>query len=119
MASKVGIIVLADTETDGDLGRVVNAMIAAKEFKHAGDEVELIFDGAGTKWPGVLADPRHKSHRLFEQVIDVVSGACGFCARAFEAEDHVHDAKVPLLEEYDDHPSIRRLVTSGYQVITF
>jgi hypothetical protein len=119
MVNKVGIVVLADTETHADLGRVVNALIATKEFKEAGDEVELIFDGAGTRWPGVLADPQHKSHRLFEQVFDVVSGACGYCARAFEAEDHVHEAKVPLLEEYHDHPSIRRLVTSGHQVITF
>src|ERR687898_1289801 len=59
-----------------------------------------------------------RSHRLLDQVFDVVSGACGFCARAFEAEEHIHEAKVPLLEEYNDHPSIRRLVVSGYQVIT-
>jgi hypothetical protein len=30
-----------------------------------------------------------------------------------------HHAHVKLLEEHDDHPSIRGLVTSGYQVITF
>ncbi len=117
--NKVAIVVLADTETHADLGRVVNALMTAREFKEADDLVEVIFDGAGTRWPGVLADPQHKSHRLFEQVRDVVSGACGFCARAFEAEEHVHSAKVPLLEEYHDHPSLRRLVASGYQVITF
>jgi hypothetical protein len=117
--NKVAILVLADTETHGDLGRVVNAMMTAREFKEAGDDVELIFDGAGTRWPGILADPGHKSHRLFEQVEDVISGACGFCARAFEAEEAVKQAEVGLLEEYHDHPSIRRLVDSGHQVITF
>jgi hypothetical protein len=65
------------------------------------------------------ADPQHTSHRLFEQVFDAVFGACGSCARAFEAEQHIHEAKVPLLEEYNDHPSTRRLVASGHQVITF
>ena len=39
---------LADTETREDLGRAVNAMIATKEFKDAGDEVQLSFDGAAT-----------------------------------------------------------------------
>lgn len=117
--AKVAMLVLADTETHGDLGRVVNAMIATKEFKEAGDEVRLIFDGAGTKWPGVLADTQHKSHGLYEQVHDAVSGACGFCARAFGAEESVKHAHVELLEEYEDHPSIRELVTSGYQVLTF
>ncbi len=69
--------------------------------------------------PGILADPDHKSHRMLEQVADVISGACGFCAHAFEAEEGIRQAKVALLEEYRDHPSIRRLVDSGHQVITF
>ena len=64
--NRVAILVLADVETHGDLGRVVNAMIAAKEFTEAGDDVQLIFDGAGTQWLGLLSDPEHKAHRLFE-----------------------------------------------------
>jgi hypothetical protein len=119
LKNKVAILVLADVETHADLGRVVNAMVAAKEFKEAGDDVQLIFDGAGTQWLGVLSDTEHRSHSLFERVRDVVSGACGFCARAFEAEAGVAHAHVNVLEEYDDHPSIRNLVASGYQVITF
>lgn len=117
--NRVAILVLADTETHGDLGRVVNAMVAAKEFSEAGDDVQLVFDGAGTQWLGLLSDPEHKAHPLFERVRDVVSGACGYCSRAFDAEHGVHHAHVKLLEEYDDHPSIRGLVDAGYQVITF
>src|ERR671910_656115 len=63
--NRVALIVLADTETHADLGRVTNAMMAAREFKEAGDEVELVFDGAGTRWLGKLADPGHKSHGLY------------------------------------------------------
>jgi hypothetical protein len=37
---KAAIVVLADTETHGDLGRVVNALVVAKEFKEAGDDVK-------------------------------------------------------------------------------
>ncbi len=117
--NKAAVIVLADTETHGDLGRVVNAMMTAKELAEAGDDVELIFDGAGTQWPGVLVDPRHKSHRLFEQVREVISGACAHCSRAFDAEDGVRHAQVPLLEEYKGHPSFRRLIEEGREVLTF
>ena len=49
---KVAFVVLADTETREGLGRTVNAMIGTKEFKEAGDEVRLIFDGAATRWIG-------------------------------------------------------------------
>jgi hypothetical protein len=117
--NRVAILVLADTETHADLGRVVNAMMTAKEFHEAGDDVRLIFDGAGTGWLGVLSDPEHSTHPLFEQVRDVVSGACGFCAHAFDAEEGVKHAHIQLLDEYQGHPSVRDLVASGYQVITF
>jgi hypothetical protein len=71
--AKVAVLVLADTETRKGLGRAVNAMIATKEFKDAGDEVRLIFDGAATKWVGELAKPDHRYHELFEAVRDRVA----------------------------------------------
>src|ERR687897_3215487 len=32
---------------------------SARAFNEAGDQVEVICDGAGTTWPDVLADPQH------------------------------------------------------------
>lgn len=58
--TRAAIVVLADTETHADLGRLANALMAAKELKEAGDDVRLIFDGAGTKWIPELADPEHR-----------------------------------------------------------
>jgi glycosyltransferase involved in cell wall biosynthesis len=55
--------------------------------QRAGDEVRVIFDGAGTQWPGVLSDPQHKSPRLWESVADTVAGAYGYYAGAFDATD--------------------------------
>ncbi|MDQ3943461.1 MAG: hypothetical protein M3254_10215, partial [Actinomycetota bacterium] len=60
--AKAAIVVLADTETHGDLGRVANALTSAKEFKEAGDETTIIFDGAGTRWVGELSNPDHQYH---------------------------------------------------------
>jgi len=116
---KAAILVLADVESHGDLGRVVNALIAAKEFKDAGEVVRLVFDGAGTQWPGVLSDEKHKAHKLYASVADTITGACGYCAGAFHAKESLHHAKVPLLDEYQGHPSVRTLVANGYQVLTF
>ncbi len=42
-------MVLADTETHADRARGANALTTAHEFKEAGDEVDLIFTGAGTR----------------------------------------------------------------------
>lgn len=100
-------------------GRVVNALIIAKDFKLAGDDVRLIFDGAKTKWLGVLSDPNHKAHQPYQDAADVVFGTCGHFARAFGAEHDVHEAHVDTLDEFHGRSSFRNLVNDGYTVITF
>jgi hypothetical protein len=58
--TKAALVVLAGTESGDGLGRVVNAMITAKELKESGDEVALLFDGAGTKWVATLSEREHR-----------------------------------------------------------
>lgn len=117
--SKIAIVVLADTETHGDMGRAVNALEVASEFKGAGDEVAIIFDGAGTKWVPKFDDPEHFRNELWLKVKDKVAGACAFCAAAFKAKEGVEAAGIRLLADYDNHPSLRSYVQNGYQIITF
>jgi hypothetical protein len=117
--TKAAIIILAGTETHPDVGRLVNGLEAAKEFAEAeGDEVELIFDGAGTQWVPKLEDPDSDYHELYQAVRDDV-GVCDFCAGAFGVDDAVNDSGAVRLDDHDGHPSIRSLVEDGYEVITF
>lgn len=120
---KVAIVVLADTETHADMGRLANALEAAKEFVEAKDEVRLIFDGAGTKWIPELSKPDNKLNPLFNSVKNKISkdkvAACSVCATAFGAVKGVKARGIPLVGEYDGHPSFKKLVSEGYQVITF
>ncbi|BBL78734.1 hypothetical protein RxyAA322_05880 [Rubrobacter xylanophilus] len=117
--AKVGIVVLADTETHGDLGRIANALTAARELKEAGEEVAVVFDGAGTKWVPELANQDHRLHGDYEEIKDSIAGACDYCAGAFGVKEKIKKTDVPLLKEYSGHPSLQRLVSGGYQVITF
>lgn len=116
---KVAIVVLADTESHEALGRVVNALETVKEFKEAGDDVQLIFDGAGTKWVVELSKPDHKAHGLYAAVRDKVIGVCDYCAGAFGVKDQVKACGAPLADDFEGHPSFRKLLAGGYQVITF
>lgn len=86
---KVAIIVLADTETHGDMGRVTNALTAAQEFKEAGDDVKLLFDGAGTKWVAELSKEDQLLNPLFNSVKDKVAGVCLFCSGAFGVKEEI------------------------------
>jgi hypothetical protein len=116
---KAAIILFADTDRPEGMGRMANALTSAREFKEAGDEIVVIFDGAGVKWVPELADEGHKYHALLEEVRDVVAGACVYCSRAYGVKEQVEAAHVAFLDEFRGHPSIRSLVADGHQVLTF
>ncbi|MCW9708774.1 DsrE family protein [Fodinibius salsisoli] len=117
--NKVAVIVLADTESHESLGRVVNALELAKELTEHNDEVKIIFDGAGTKWIPKLEDSEHDAHPLYNAVKENIHGACRFCSKAFGVFKEVKSSGVTLLDEYEQHPSLRNYITNGYQIVTF
>lgn len=47
--NKIAIVVLAGTKLHESLERVVNALELAKKLQEHDDDVEIIFDGAGTE----------------------------------------------------------------------
>ncbi|WP_458207663.1 DsrE family protein [Haladaptatus sp. NG-SE-30] len=116
--AKGAIVVLAGTESHADLGRVTNALHAAKEFADEGDEVELIFDGAGTQWVAELTDEDHALHSLYKSLEEHAS-VCEYCTGAFDVSEPVEESEATKVGEFEGHPSIRSLVTEGYEVITF
>lgn len=119
MATKVAIVILADTETSADRAKVANALTTAYEFKEAEEEVTVVFTGAGTKWVAELSDPDHRLHRAFDLVKDEVAGACKACAVSFGVRDEVEASGVPLLAEYRGHQSLRKLIKEGFEIVTF
>jgi hypothetical protein len=117
MGSKVAIMLLADTDSHEAMGRVATALMLAKESKDAGDDVRLLLEGTGTKWATEPAVEDHKYHRLFDQVREQ-TGACAYCARAYGVKDRVEAAGVLLLDEHKGRPSVRQLITDGYEIVT-
>ena len=119
MMIKVAIVVLADTETPEGLGRLVNALVAVKEFKESNDDVQLIFDGAGTKWISVLSNPDHKYNSLYESIKDKITGVCAYCSTAFRVYGDIKANNLAFADTYEGHPSFKTLVEESYQILTF
>lgn len=117
--TNAAIIILAGTDGHANLGRLVNGLETAREFAESDDdEVELIFDGAGTQWVPELEDEDSDHYELYQAVREDTS-VCDYCSGAFGVEDAVADADVVTLDDHDGHPSIKSLVDDGYEVITF
>ena len=117
--ANAAIVILAGNESHADYGRLANALEAAAEFAETdGDDLELIFDGAGTQWIPELEDEDSDYHELYRTVRDDAA-ACDYCSGAFGVADAVADSGLTVLDEHDGHPSVRSLVDDGYEIITF
>jgi hypothetical protein len=123
---KTAIVVLGDPQSGSQesLGRVFNALASAYEFRQHGDDVQILFQGTGTRWVHELSKPDHPAHGLFESVRDTVAGASCGCADVFGASGDVQRSGFALVAENavpgtSGLPSLRRLVADGYHVLTF
>jgi hypothetical protein len=58
---KSAIVILSDPKSGSEesLGRIYNALAAAYDFKQKGDEVRILFQATGTRWPVELDKPGH------------------------------------------------------------
>ncbi len=113
-------MILAAGDTPESLGRVVNAFMGALEYsREGGGEARIIFDGAGTQAAAAFAEKEHKYNELFEKVRAQIEGACSYCAGAFEVTEKIKEANISLIDEVKGHPSFKKLIDAGYQVLVF
>jgi len=122
---KLAVIVTSDPKNGEEaLGRTFNALALAAEAQAEGDEVNVVFAGAGTRWPAELSKVSHPINGLYNAVRPVVAGASCGCAAVFGATDDVAACGLP---EIKDHAltgtpglaSIRRYIADGWQTQVF
>ncbi len=124
--SKTAIVVFSDphAESDEALGRVFNALFLTHILKGRDEDVSLIFQGAGARWPGRLVQIDHPAHALFQSVADKVAGVCGGCADVFGSTADVEAAGLPLVRD-EAIPGtsgildLTRYLTDGWRLVTF
>lgn len=122
---KSAIVILSDPKAGEDaLGRVFNGLAAAYDFKQQGDDVTVLFQGAGTRWIGELTKSDHPVHELFDAVKDTVAGVSCGCAEVFGATEEVEKSPFEFIKDNDvpgtaGLPSLRQLASDGYTIMSF
>ena len=122
---KSAIVILSDPKAGEDaLGRVFNGLAAAYDFKQQGDDVTVLFQGAGTRWIGELTKSDHPVHELFDAVKDTVAGVSCGCAEVFGATEEVEKSAFEFIKDNDvpgtaGLPSLRQLASDGYTIMSF
>lgn len=122
---KHAIIILSDPKGGEEaLGRAFNALAFAADAEKAGDEVQVLFAGAGTRWPAELTKLGHPAAKLYQAVRPLVKGASCGCSEVFGAKKEVEACGVPLLrdnklEGTSGLASVRELVAQGFTPFLF
>jgi hypothetical protein len=123
--SKTAIVVLSDPKGGEEaLGRLFNALAAARDFKSREHTVEILFQGTGTRWTGVVTQPDHPAHALYQSVEDLVTGVSSACADVFGARADAERGGFALITTHalpgtSGLPSLAKYVSDGYTVLTF
>jgi predicted peroxiredoxin len=97
---QIAIIILSEPKAGEEaLGRAFNALATAHEALQAGDEVEVVFNGAGTRWSEELTKITHPANALYNAVRETVKGASCGCAAVFGATKGVEACGLPLIKD--------------------
>lgn len=124
-STKTAIVVLSDPQGGEEaLGRLFNALAAAYDFKQQRQEVQLVFQGTGTRWTGLLTKSDHPAHALYQAVADKVAGVSAGCAVVFGAREEAERNGFSLLTTNPvpgtpGLPSLAKYTADGYTILTF
>lgn len=103
-----------------DMGRALHGLTYGQELHEAGYEVEIFFDGTGTKWITEFGQVGHPFNSVFITVMElgIVKGACGYCTGFFKLEEEVSEAGIPLSDgAKDGHLSLAEHIENGFELL--
>lgn len=123
---KAAIIVLSDPKSNSEeaLGRFFNALATAYDHKESGDDVTILFQGAGTRWAGEMGNKEHPVYALYKTVEDKVAGVSCGCADVFGATTEAVKNGFDLIKNNtvpgtSGLPSLQKLRADGYEIMIF
>ncbi len=97
-----------------------NALAFAADAEMAGDEVQRLLAGAGTRWPAQLTKLARPAAKLYHAVRPLVKGASCGGSGVFGAKKELEACGVPLeLEGTSGLASVRELVAQGFTPFLF
>lgn len=122
---KLAVIIMSDPKTGEEaLGRAFNGLATAAEGVAAGDEVEIVFQGTGVRWPEVLTKVDHPANELYNAVRANVTGVSRGCAAVFGATEAVQALGLKELADFElsgtpGLASLRRYAAEGWTPMVF
>lgn len=119
VSESVKVAVVIYEPIGSDMSRAYRGLKTALEFKKAGDDVVVLFDGSGVETLAAVSEPTSPLNPLITALADNVLGACSFCAKSHKVADTIRAAGWSLRTDDGEEASIRDLVIQGRTIISF
>lgn len=116
--NRVAVVIYSRLEGAGK-SAVYRAMMFVDELLRAGDDVALVFDGAGSVALADLLQPASDLHAVWTKAAPALRGVCRYCAKSYGVLDALEAQQVPMLTDDRGHASLRHLLQEGRQIVTF
>ena len=116
--NRVAIIIYSKLDGAGK-SAVYRAMMFVDELLRGGDDVALVFDGAGSTALAEMLVPGSALHPVWTKAAPALRGVCHYCAKSYGVLEALEAAHVPLLGDDRGHASLRALLLEGRQIVTF
>jgi hypothetical protein len=116
--NKIALVIYSKLDGAGK-SAVYRAMMFSDELLRAGDDVAIVFDGAGSTALAEMIKPDNDLHRVWTKAAPALRGVCSYCAKAYGVKDALDAAGIPMLTDDKGHASLRALLAEGRQIVTF
>ena len=99
-----------------------HVLLNALEMFSVGYSVKIIIEGEATKVISVYhSNPQALFGNLYKRAKDegLIDAVCKACATKMKALEAAQAEELPIVDELNGHPSMKRYLDQGFQIITF
>jgi len=99
----------------------VHAMLNALDMKEHNFDVKIVIEGASTRFIGKISDPEDPLSKVYSEVKSkgIIDCVCKSCATQTKSLKSAEEEGLKLCDEMDGHPSMRRYIEEGYEILVF
>jgi len=106
---------------NGEAMCFVHVLLNALDMADAGYDVRVVIEGSATKLVRDLADPAQPFAALYKKVKDrgLIDCVCQACSVKMDSIHSAQEQQLPLCDDISGHPSLRKYMDQGFEIITF
>lgn len=106
---------------NGETMCFVHVLLNAIDLHENGYNIKVILEGSATKLIAELNDTAKPFSKLYHTAKDLglFDCVCRACAAKMGSLSAAEEQNLPLCDDMSGHPSVRKYIEQGYQILTF